>query len=291
MYQAQDGSNSLAVFGILYPQWNGTLEDLEGLDGGRGSESAGQQHVHDSECRHVHGHDVGDRSAAAGANSSGAADRPSHEADEAEAAHAVPASHAQRQARQPYPGNPYLAQFWGQIYYEHGGCCACEASTCHACSRRWTPSPEAVLSPSCSPLFASSPAHRAFSADLKGSVTVEMGTIDLAEMIEDVAFVPSRRKGGNSSCDDDESILASSSSSAGVASSTDTPPQRRRKTFYRYDGSLTTPPCMEGVKWTVALSQTPISEDQVTTYSYALQRIENTRETMPLNGRVVRRYH
>ncbi|KAJ8956793.1 hypothetical protein NQ314_006669 [Rhamnusium bicolor] len=33
--------------------------------------------------------------------------------------------------------------------------------------------------------------------------------------------------------------------------------------FYRYDGSLTTPACNEGILWTVFTNTIPISENQV----------------------------
>ncbi|KAG8325358.1 hypothetical protein J6590_069246 [Homalodisca vitripennis] len=39
-----------------------------------------------------------------------------------------------------------------------------------------------------------------------------------------------------------------------------------RSTFFRYQGSLTTPPCSETVKWTVMQSKVPISSDQIKTF-------------------------
>lgn len=36
-----------------------------------------------------------------------------------------------------------------------------------------------------------------------------------------------------------------------------------RSSFYRYPGSLTTPPCSEIVTWTILKSKLPISSDQV----------------------------
>jgi carbonic anhydrase len=56
-----------------------------------------------------------------------------------------------------------------------------------------------------------------------------------------------------------------------------------QRTYYRYDGSLTTPPCSEGVKWLVMSTPVQISEAQVA----AFQRIFATdnRPLQPLNGR------
>ena len=36
--------------------------------------------------------------------------------------------------------------------------------------------------------------------------------------------------------------------------------------FYRYEGSLTHPPCTEGLQWTVIKGPRPISEKQVETF-------------------------
>jgi len=53
--------------------------------------------------------------------------------------------------------------------------------------------------------------------------------------------------------------------------------------FTRYDGSLTTPPCSEGVKWHVMSSPLQVSKKQVKEF---LSRVhENARPVQPLNGR------
>ncbi|CAL4155397.1 unnamed protein product, partial [Meganyctiphanes norvegica] len=66
------------------------------------------------------------------------------------------------------------------------------------------------------------------------------------------------------------------------------------KTFYRYNGSLTTPSCNEVVTWTVFSTQLSISEEQVK----ALRKLrdhedqeicDNYRGIQPLNGREVKK--
>jgi carbonic anhydrase len=54
---------------------------------------------------------------------------------------------------------------------------------------------------------------------------------------------------------------------------------------YRYDGSLTTPPCSEGVRWIVMTTPIQLSADQVKAFTAIIH--DNNRPTQPLNGRPV----
>ena len=56
-------------------------------------------------------------------------------------------------------------------------------------------------------------------------------------------------------------------------------------TSYRYEGSLTTPPCTEGVKWFVLTH--PIEVDAAQIGAFAALIHGNSRPVQPLNGRVV----
>jgi carbonic anhydrase len=60
------------------------------------------------------------------------------------------------------------------------------------------------------------------------------------------------------------------------------PPQ---KTHYHYQGSLTTPPCTEGVEWIVFNTPTELSKEQI--MAYRSKFAANSRPVQPLNGRKV----
>ncbi|HKH84144.1 MAG TPA: carbonic anhydrase family protein [Gemmatimonadales bacterium] len=58
-----------------------------------------------------------------------------------------------------------------------------------------------------------------------------------------------------------------------------------RRTTYRYDGSLTTPPCSEGVKWLVMTSPTTISDQQLASLTEIIHT--DSRPVQSLHGRRV----
>ena len=55
--------------------------------------------------------------------------------------------------------------------------------------------------------------------------------------------------------------------------------------YYSYDGSLTTPPCTEGVRWFVLRSPVEVSPEQLA--RFAALYPHNSRPTQPLNERTV----
>ncbi len=59
----------------------------------------------------------------------------------------------------------------------------------------------------------------------------------------------------------------------------------RDRSMYRYAGSLTTPPCTEGVRWQVLQEPTPISEAQVAAFSSIITA--NARPVQPMKARDV----
>ena len=59
----------------------------------------------------------------------------------------------------------------------------------------------------------------------------------------------------------------------------------RSDATYRYDGSLTTPPCSEGVKWIVFATPIQMSSAQITKFKRLIEA--NNRPVQPLNDRVV----
>jgi len=58
------------------------------------------------------------------------------------------------------------------------------------------------------------------------------------------------------------------------------------KTFWRFSGSLTTPPCSEGVTWIVMKHPLTLSETQLKKFTHTMHH-DNNRPAQPLNGRVV----
>ncbi|KNA04143.1 hypothetical protein SOVF_202430 [Spinacia oleracea] len=69
--------------------------------------------------------------------------------------------------------------------------------------------------------------------------------------------------------------------------------KRWPRKYYRYPGSLTTPPCDENVIWNVLSKVKTISKDQVEALKAPLceaYKIKNARPTQPLNGRKVQTY-
>ena len=59
-----------------------------------------------------------------------------------------------------------------------------------------------------------------------------------------------------------------------------------RRTYYSYEGSLTSPPCTEGVGWMVMKATVPVSKQQKAEFRRWFPR--NVRPVQPLNGRVVK---
>jgi carbonic anhydrase len=59
----------------------------------------------------------------------------------------------------------------------------------------------------------------------------------------------------------------------------------RTRTTWRYDGSLTTPPCSEGVKWLVMTTPVELSPAQIAAFTAIVA--PNNRPVQPRNGRVI----
>jgi carbonic anhydrase len=58
------------------------------------------------------------------------------------------------------------------------------------------------------------------------------------------------------------------------------------KSYYRFNGSLTTPPCSEGVRWIVMKSAMTASKAQIETFTQTIKQ-PNNRPIQALNGRLV----
>ncbi|SFV04813.1 carbonic anhydrase [Pseudoduganella namucuonensis] len=59
-----------------------------------------------------------------------------------------------------------------------------------------------------------------------------------------------------------------------------------KRAYYRFSGSLTTPPCSEGVRWLVMKAPVTVSKEQVASFA-ALIHHPNNRPVQSLNGRVI----
>lgn len=60
---------------------------------------------------------------------------------------------------------------------------------------------------------------------------------------------------------------------------------------YRYNGSLTVPPCTEGIKWHITVSKSGINAGQMISYKYLMQFIDNYRDAQPTYGRSIQRFN
>jgi carbonic anhydrase len=58
------------------------------------------------------------------------------------------------------------------------------------------------------------------------------------------------------------------------------------RAYYRFSGSLTTPPCSEGVRWILLKTPMTASKEQIEAFEKAVHH-QNNRPVQPLNGRVV----
>lgn len=58
------------------------------------------------------------------------------------------------------------------------------------------------------------------------------------------------------------------------------------KSYYRFSGSLTTPPCTEGVVWLVMKQPINASREQIKKFQQALEH-SNNRPIQPLHGRLI----
>ncbi|MTD39620.1 carbonic anhydrase [Erwinia sp. CPCC 100877] len=56
--------------------------------------------------------------------------------------------------------------------------------------------------------------------------------------------------------------------------------------YYRFSGSLTTPPCTEGVRWLVLKDTVTLSREQLSAFQKALEH-NNNRPVQPIDGRMI----
>ena len=87
------------------------------------------------------------------------------------------------------------------------------------------------------------------------------------------------------------SIVANLPDTPGNAVDLDTPVNATdllpiKPEHYRYNGSLTTPPCSEGVRWVVMQQHPSLSPGQIQAFEAAIGR-DNNRPVQPINARVI----
>jgi carbonic anhydrase len=57
--------------------------------------------------------------------------------------------------------------------------------------------------------------------------------------------------------------------------------------YYQFNGSLTTPPCTEGVQWLVMKTPVSVSQEQLQAFDDAMDNHPNNRPVQPVNARTV----
>lgn len=60
----------------------------------------------------------------------------------------------------------------------------------------------------------------------------------------------------------------------------------RKRNYFRFNGSLTTPPCTEGVRWFVLKNAITISKEQIKSFKDIIKN-NNNRPIQPINARVI----
>ncbi len=58
------------------------------------------------------------------------------------------------------------------------------------------------------------------------------------------------------------------------------------KSYYRFNGSLTTPPCSEGVRWYVLKTPVTASKEQIAKF-HNVMGVDNNRPIQPINARII----
>lgn len=59
-----------------------------------------------------------------------------------------------------------------------------------------------------------------------------------------------------------------------------------KRAYYRYNGSLTTPPCTEGVTWVVMKKHEELSQEQIDKFAHVMHH-DNNRPIQPVNARLI----